>query len=77
VPVGGRQAAGRVAEMREWVGFSLQEEVAESSPRPVLGSVGFCGYFMKIISSLRFLKQPKNEDSLTLNFFKEPALAVL
>jgi hypothetical protein len=45
VPVGGRQAAGRVTEMREWVGFSLQEEVAGSSPRPVLGSVVFCGLF--------------------------------
>jgi hypothetical protein len=35
VPVGGRQAIGRVAKMREWVGFFLQEEVAESSPRLV------------------------------------------
>jgi hypothetical protein len=76
VPVG-RQAAGRVAEMREWVGFFLQEEVAESSPRPVLGSVVFCGFFYENHHIFEVSETTKTEDSLTLNFFKEPALSVL
>jgi hypothetical protein len=77
VPVRGRQAAGRVAEMREWVGFFLQEEVAESSPRPVLGSVVFCELFYENHQLFEVSETTKTEDSLTLNFFKEPALAVL
>lgn len=77
MPVGGRQAAGRVGEMREWVGFSLQEEVAKSSPRPVLGSVVFCGFYIENHQFFEVSKTTKTEDSLTLNFFKEPALAVL
>ncbi len=77
MPLGGRQAAGRVAEMREWVGFFLQEEVAESSPRPVLGSAVFCGFFYENHQFFEVSKTTKTEDSLTLNFFKEPALAVL
>jgi hypothetical protein len=77
VPVG-RQAAGRVAERREWVGFFLQEEVAESSSRPVLGSVVFCGFFYENHQFFEVSETTKTEDSsLTLIFFKEPVLAVL
>ncbi len=77
MPVGRRQAAGRVAEMREWVGFFLQEEVAESSTRPVLGSLVFRGFFYENHQFFEVSETTKTEDSLTLHSFKEPALAVL
>jgi hypothetical protein len=69
VPVG-RQAARRVAEKKEWVGFFLQEEVAESSSRPALGSVVSCGFFYENRQFFEVSKTTKTEDSLTLEIFQ-------
>jgi hypothetical protein len=41
------------------------------------GSAVFCGFFYENHQFFEVSETTKTEDSLTLNFFKEPALAVL
>jgi hypothetical protein len=53
----------QLEERRKWVEFFLQEEVAESSPRPVLGSVVFFGFFYENHQFFEVSETTKTEDS--------------